>query len=171
MSTCSNKTSWFKFCFVFCFVSKVNNNFSTLSFQSAGIHRGPSFSRRSGFKAILLILHWSPHPCEWLLRCIRLTWTVFRLGKVVLCWSPASLTLTDAGLIYVCYCFLVVLVLESPKWKCSCSHDRHKWSATSEEAWTEVFCGPLQCLKIKNKQKALKAQCVTVTGIDWHKMA
>lgn len=40
-------------------------------------------------------------------------------------------------------CVLVVLVLESPEWKRSGSHDRDHWSTISEEVWTEVRHRPL----------------------------
>lgn len=40
-------------------------------------------------------------------------------------------------------CVLVVLVLESPEWKRSGSHDRDHWSTISEEVWTEVRRRPL----------------------------
>lgn len=41
------------------------------------------------------------------------------------------------GVSHVCVC--VVLVLESPEWKRSGSHDSDRWSAISEEVWAEVW--------------------------------
>lgn len=48
-------------------------------------------------------------------------------------------------LIYVWFMYIlpVGLVLESSKWKCSCSHGQHKWSSTAEEDWSEVQQTPL----------------------------
>lgn len=39
-------------------------------------------------------------------------------------------------------CPLVVLVLESPQWKRSGSHDLDQWPTISEEVWTEVWRRP-----------------------------